>query len=120
MREIKFRAWDRKRKCMRTDIRALECIDGHIVSIFLDGDHRIDDFELMQFTGLLNKNGEEIWEGDIVKAPHYVGPGLLEKTFIVDFNEKIGSYQWNYWAMEKSEILGNKFEHPHLLEKNDG
>ena len=61
MREIKFRAWYKEDKVMsrRFTLENLQCGQGVL-----------DDFnkmEIMQFTGLLDKNAKEIYEGDIIK-----------------------------------------------------
>ena len=65
MREIKFRAWDKKQKIMRDWhwITKKEFpfmpIDGNLLNS--------DDYELMQYTGLHDNNGVEIYEGDILQ-----------------------------------------------------
>ena len=108
-RPIKFRAWDKKEKIMRKRWDELypECTKGLV---------------LMQFTGLLDKNGKEIYEGDIVRSATYASMSAdskaLEMSYEVYFDQgqwRIGGaalYAWKEW----SEVIGNIYENSNLLQ----
>lgn len=74
------------------------------------------DFELMQYTGLKDKNGKEIYEGDIIAFPTY-------KT-VIEWSDKHAAYKpWceymeghdNIEEGEPIEVIGNIYENPELL-----
>jgi len=108
MREIKFRAWNKKTKLMRYDI----------FDVRLGND---EDYEIMQFTGLKDKNGKEIYEGDIIRyeKKHYlIKWGKKNKAFI----GKIKGDKEEYILSEADkpdelEVIGNIYENPELLRK---
>ena len=65
MREIKFRAWDKDEKRMTTTFSVSS--QGQVTFTPLGESTRyLTGYILMQFTGLLDKNGKEIYEGDII------------------------------------------------------
>jgi len=70
MREIKFRAWDKKDECMRN----VKMIDFSTKEIGVEGNQyggikwrKMDEVVLMQFTGMKDEKGNNIYDGDIVR-----------------------------------------------------
>jgi len=72
-----------------------------------------------QYTGLKDKNGKEIYEGDIVKR---TGLGLFEVVFEGDsFLAKNNHYHFLGWAGDdEREVIGNIHDNPELMEATDG
>ncbi len=124
-RPIKFRAWDKERglkgemlksdQVMRIEFGkdGIDWLGGWVVEADNEGDptqalHQIPNKNLilMQFTGLKDKNGKEIWEGDVVYLAGY-GNYQVEFPFIQLYEA----------GQEKDigEVIGNIYENPELL-----
>lgn len=148
MRQIKFRLWDSKNNCWYEP--TFEGYRGKIEEIMLSPRGRltmrtmtelIDEsmfpnrFELMQYTGLHDKNGREIYEGDIVRVQETMDGGRIVCL------EAIASVIWNgergCWGCDGEfeghladyafgtvlnfmgnvcEVVGNIYENPELME----
>ena len=122
MREYKFRCWYCNK--MRYDITGFEFYsEGNLSGVFIDGDFA-DEIELMQFTGLHDKNGKEIYEGDIVDVTR---PCIYETGRIVFKNGcffiKVKETLLALWECEPNnyqlEVIGNIYENSNLLKGAD-
>lgn len=122
MRTIKFRAWDKESKQMK---RCGIYPDG-VPMAYAGGDNAIAlyDRPLMQFTGLLDKNGKEIYEGDIVTHNLYAKEsdrtGHSNPVAIIWDKERCGfdfdrsGYKAGLFY-DEYEIIGNIYENPELI-----
>lgn len=130
-REIKFRAWDKSSEYMHSNVQS---------GVYEDPDEwtefstvlGLECFEVMQYTGLKDKNGKEIYEGDIVEYNDFNSlrtGGHAEDKIIVG---KV-TFGCGMWMVEEKncghdlyeglvndeelEVIGNIYENPELLEE---
>lgn len=148
MREIKFRAWDKEEKKM-TEIFEIGGNNSicyrDIEDVYMCGKDDLGclEFEIMQYTGLKDKNGKEIYERDIIKNNRYeclseviwkqteaCKAGIVKGVFGEDndldgFISEIGGFKFSGIGKYKDktkahyigefEIIGNIYENPELI-----
>ena len=118
----KFRAWHKPMQRM-SEVLAISYERQKVKIRHLRGTTHMtvlfDDVELMQSTGLLDKNGQEIFEGDIVHAysedARLIGAiEYFDNAYCI--KTKNGVYNSHWTNAEYYEVIGNIYENPELLE----
>ena len=124
MREIRFRAWIKGENRMSNRVNVYS--DGSFACAEMGEVTSIPDGILMQYTGLKDKNGREIYEGDIVK--------LSNASYLTNYKVRFGGGQWECYTPDDGRgdpnteelygwnyhgwvtVIGNIYENPELWE----
>ena len=125
-REIKFRAWDKATKRIIAEGFHVigEVTMFGMIEMYLSEHQcgkssslqRMNDVVLMQYTGLKDRNGKEIYEGDVMTHPEFKKGAILEVCW------RDGYYALSDWDcvrtdFGKGEVIGNIYENPKLVEE---
>jgi len=134
MREIKFRAWEEKGKDMIYSHRGNFVMEFDGKCSFIEWGHDyfkpMPNLILMQFTGLKDKNGKEIYEGDIIQCLYSCLPTEKKHTkeiMVVEWDKENCRFNWflSYsegklsGAIKNIEVIGNIYENPELLKEGE-
>ncbi len=128
-REIKFRVWDiEKKKFIPTDVYGIITTDFKAFGImlrdwenYITGEYfYINSQDISQFTGLHDKNNNEIYEGDILKTINNNYGTIVYKSpsFELTVDETQSSLYTKEW-LEAGEVISNIYEHPDFYKKFD-
>lgn len=134
-RTIKFRVWDKPNECW-SDLEHYTTEDGRLWHFATIEDEILiqDDPEMYvveQYTGLKDKNGEEIYEGDVIKRLSFIaGEKEYYTTCQVRWDSDECCFELHYLSGalfgdslldidEEYEVIGNIHENPELLGKED-
>ena len=127
MREIKFRAWDNVQEVMLP----VENIDfrNDLITLNEDDNSLTDTFKmitLMQYTGMKDKNGKEIYEGDIVgslrmRAEVIFEDGSFKFKWLDKITKRVRRYNEPMFKNTNIvfSVVGNIFENPELLKEKE-
>lgn len=130
MREIKFRAWDGLNMYFESTVHSTPyclCINltGELIDHAYSANEQRDDITLMQYTGLKDKNGKEIYEGDIIGTDDPEDPskyivefidGAFACTFIYDERKvKVWLHENLEFLKDINLVIGNIYENPELV-----
>jgi uncharacterized phage protein (TIGR01671 family) len=127
-RPIKFRVWNVRRFLKEDEMAILP--NSKILFLVKDGESDAEyremdflDVQITFFTGLQDKNGKEIYEGDFLKDDEGLAKVVFEMGQFMAFYQAL-SGKWNpYGTLSKymedhdGEVIGNIYESPHLLER---
>jgi hypothetical protein len=105
MREIKFRVWDKQTNNWQI------AVDYQLIKRHSEDQNR---YVIMQYAGLKDKHGKEIYEGDLLKCSDGTGKDWVTH---IQFDEEMGCWH-RFRDYQMGEVIGNIYETPQFLSKD--
>ena len=127
----KFRAWDKVEKSM-CRVVAIDFRTAGMVTLYNEGagdkskvgrfsySQRWENIDILQVTGLLDREGKEIWEGDILMTQLNVGSIARPRAVVVftddGFYAEHPAWRLRLKLLTSITVIGNKWQNPELME----
>ncbi len=133
MREIKFRIWNKEKEIMENGLGVFVAFSGIVFRNTRkdagEEDNLISDKNIipLQYTGLKDKNGKEIYEGDILEETgcvysinwdenEYLGEQVIQDGYFIKKEDRLFI---TLTDLQDCEVIGNIYENPELVEKKN-
>lgn len=132
---MKYKVWHIERKewihdtwsiYINPDGDVFEIVEAGSYDRYMDTTNLTDKVKIVRYTGLKDKNGKEIYEGDIVQIKiNDYGNWVWEKYTVIYDQSKVrfclknDDEEWSFTSANEIEVFGNIYENPELLAKEE-
>ena len=118
MRQLKFRAWDKKNK--RFGLQGFSILGECTVFDLVEQyrlENLLEDLDITQYTGMNDRNGQEIYEGDVVRFVTNTEEHIAKVFYSELEGVMYPTHEGRCVLEDNAVVIGNIFENPEILQK---